>query len=710
MKIKEYIDAVTAKIFGKKEKEAVSLELEDHIKCNQEFFEEIGYDEDISEDKAVGEMGSAEDISGYMTELHNDFYNPIFDIIFSSIWAVLLIGSFICLRNIIFNDATATPISIGYNFAIIGAYFGVSAINVKRNRKEALILTHILGVITIVISFLVNLLINSNGIDSISTLFDLMLNGNIPIAGAIHLSKPTIIGIGLLIAMQAVFMANMFFIFKFEKLENTRKITFFKKKLIKTQAIVFTALLVVGALFAIDIFIIESKIEDKYINDYKTTFAIVESCESKEDVTQYLEQNQIDYTKESNNKISLKTEIADVKFDFSESSSNKTDDPLVELFGRMVKAYLNKRYPLTLADKSDYTIEFSIKDKATNTYSKDSRRYLGFSKLVTKPSDLDELFDFETKEDTTNKDLLDTFGYVYPTAITINASNDKVVHPTDIHFEYDAGNGENAFSQEFYEVLKSDNAITVDKQQKAVMEILYANPKISNKDLAKKVGAKIVEPEISFEDYRKIFLYSNLNTLDLSNKDIKKMYNQMYSFVISDDLMFYRIKTDETTCIIFDSKTKFEYINIFPYGDSIKTDDEYSSFYAGSFRKIVCNNVGYYDIHGNAYKNYMDVAYYSKSGERFRYFEDTDKDGKLIEKYFIGSKGSKCKAIDGYVTLDGYFVCGDDGFYKNTDFSDSDITRYHDSKGNQYIQAQEASWDSNGNLLDFDKHYNINNN
>ena len=57
MNIKEYIKEATSKIFTIHEKESVSLELSDHLLSKQEFFEDIGYSQDISEEKAVEEMG-----------------------------------------------------------------------------------------------------------------------------------------------------------------------------------------------------------------------------------------------------------------------------------------------------------------------------------------------------------------------------------------------------------------------------------------------------------------------------------------------------------------------------------------------------------------------------------------------------------------------------------------------------------------------------
>lgn len=69
MSKKEYIDRATEKIYDFHSKKSVSAELEQHIDEKTDFLVEIGYDADVSEDKATEAMGDAEEVCTQFGEL-----------------------------------------------------------------------------------------------------------------------------------------------------------------------------------------------------------------------------------------------------------------------------------------------------------------------------------------------------------------------------------------------------------------------------------------------------------------------------------------------------------------------------------------------------------------------------------------------------------------------------------------------------------------
>lgn len=728
MKLKEYITQATAKIFTAKEKEAVSLELTDHILKKQSFFEEIGYEEEIGEEKAVEEMGSGEEIADYLGSIHNDFYNPVFDLLGFAVWALFLAASYYFMNRYIFNDSTAVPISIGYVFVMVGIYFGFNFINIKRSRKLPTVLSFIIGLGIAVLSFFVNIHINMCGIENISQLKDLMFKGIIPQPKTSGLISPAIICAVIFVTAVAVLSVSIFFIKKYENQENTIKTNHSKKAFSKVLIALCIFMITVGAMFAGDIFIVQSKLKEQYIHDYNTVFEIAQSCESRQEVEQYLEEKGISPIEKNTNKIVFPVNTSNIVIDFSEESQNESEDPWARLMNKVIWAYVEKAYPESAEKKSDYKIIYDMSEKynSSNGFS-NGLDSVGLMKIKTAPNDLDNLFDFQTKKDSSNEDKITAFGKYYPKKITVYASNNHKKHSTTVDFDYTAGNYQNAFVQSFNETLLCDNAITVNEQKKAVLEALYENPEISNEALAEAVGAKYKKPTISFSDYKTLFnafslQYSSLFDeygIEISDEELKAAYQKKYYFEFSDDLVFYKTdingdspgdeSSEEDIClIVFDSRTNMNYISFEAIDkNEAPTDKKYVSRYGGIFRKTICENVGYYDIHGKAYKSEQDVAYYSKSGERFRYYQELDNDGKLIEQYFIGSRGHKCIANEGFVDGDGYFVCGDSSFRQVHEISDSSIDSYIDTKGNRYKKACDVSWDSNGNLLDFDSYLNI---
>lgn len=717
MSLKDYIKSATSKIFGIKEKESVSLELTDHILCKQEYYEDIGYEQGISEEKAVEEMGDSLEIADYLGSIHNDFYNPIFDIIGFAVWAMLLVGSYLLMHRFILDDVTAVPVSIGCLLTLVGMHFGFNAINIKRNRRVPMVLTFIIGLGISVLAFIVNISVELFGISSISKLTELMIKGNLPEISMVNFVPPVIISAVIVAITVVVFAAGMVFAGKYERLENTLKTNRSKRAFEKVLVAICVFLVAAGGLFVCDVFVIQSKYEKKYISDYELVFDIAQSCENREQVENYIEEKGYSFSCPDGNIIVIDGSLSDITLDFTPPKEQDSDDPWVELMSKIVFAYIKSEYSQSLERQNDYVITYDAAGRlAIDGYGKGADS-LGLAKIRTNPSDLDNIFDFAAKDEGTSAEMIELYGKYYPKVITLEPSNNHKTHITRVNFEYLAGSGSNAFTQAFETQLESENGEIVKQQQAKVMEVLNSNPDISNEELAKAVGAKYTEPDISFDDYKEMFnyimtYYGFTNSVDdVDDEEIREAYQDLYTFDFSDDLHFYRMKYtsdsgNEVRMIIFNSKTNVRYISVAYYGDAAeKYNNAYESQYMGTFRKTRCGSA-YYDIHGKAYNYYMDVAYYAKNGERFRYFEETDDEGKLVEKYFIGSKGSKCLANDGFVDTDGYFVCGNGEIYQNIEVNKSEIKNYHDADGNQYKKACEVSWDSNGELVDFDEYLN----
>lgn len=86
---KNYIDAVTKDI-NRAKASAIQQELSDHIETNQEFYEKIGYEQDIAEAKAVECMGEYEETGEKLSKVHNE-KNYTKGIISSIVTAILLL-------------------------------------------------------------------------------------------------------------------------------------------------------------------------------------------------------------------------------------------------------------------------------------------------------------------------------------------------------------------------------------------------------------------------------------------------------------------------------------------------------------------------------------------------------------------------------------------------------------------------------------------
>ena len=104
MERKEYLDKATSKIFNYKAKKEVEQELSAHIDDRRDGFADIESDERSAEERAVEAMGDAELIYEELGELHNDFYNPAFDIIYTVILGGAMAGLYYLLEKFVVGD------------------------------------------------------------------------------------------------------------------------------------------------------------------------------------------------------------------------------------------------------------------------------------------------------------------------------------------------------------------------------------------------------------------------------------------------------------------------------------------------------------------------------------------------------------------------------------------------------------------------------
>lgn len=80
-------------------KKALRLSLKRILTKKTDFYKDIGYEAEISEEKATEAMGETDEIAEQFGELHNDFYNPAGGIILTVLFCAMLGGVYFLLKN-----------------------------------------------------------------------------------------------------------------------------------------------------------------------------------------------------------------------------------------------------------------------------------------------------------------------------------------------------------------------------------------------------------------------------------------------------------------------------------------------------------------------------------------------------------------------------------------------------------------------------------
>lgn len=723
MNKEEFIKTATSKIYDFSKKQKIKAELSDHIQKQESFLIKIGYSSEAAEQKALENMGDAEEISREFSELYNSFYNPVPDIAAYCLWFAVLGIIYYVFNQYVYNDLGTPAIcaaAIACSSAILLLF---SAFSIIKKRK-ALAIGNIFGCLaTAAFNLFSFASIDKVSNGNISNFSHQVLGDYIPSALSKEYSPL------VLVFTVALFAAGLFiqiFILalsvKKEKGNNSLKTNHSLKALKKLLFSLSIASIILFGIFTLRFFAFQNNIKDEYMKNYNLAFEIANQCETQQEVIDFVNNSNYDF-KESKSGGEIDGYIlngaigsVNISFIFEEEEEN------TNVFERLSSIFVNAvyaKYPESKELKSEYSVNVYLSNLSDYKNGSDS---ISLAKLKTDEKKLDEFYDYKAKNPDLNDALDDMFIESCPVNIYFHPSKDKKRFNSEIILSYAAGYGKNSYNTDFNFKISSEKAKVVSQQKELVINTITQNPSISNEELADITGARIIDPEYSYEEF--IFYLEQLQIVIDSSEELKSMldelletdntelrnyadamYNYLMDFEISDDLHFKIMNLsslgEDEILVIFDSATNMDFVS----EESVSLFKEpeaerYNTNYMSNFRKISIDRSYYCSVKGICYSDYEAVPYYTKSGSRYRYITENDKDGHELY-YLVNIRGDRHEAYDCYIDKDGYLVFDDDKtFVKNQD-SSKKVAKFSDSDGNQYINALEASWDENGNLLDF---------
>lgn len=712
MNIKDYLKDATSKIFDVKEKQKVEYELTDHILNHKELNEEIGYDCEKAEEMAVAKMGDGTEIAEQLGSLHNDFYTPVWDILAAVLWLALLGGAYYMLKEYIFDDIGTIAISLSGIAGTTGLFFVCSYITIKRNRLPICILNFIGGIGTTVFAYRVSSNICKN-IFNFNNLIDLLIKNSIPQKTEINnLFSITLAGI-ICAFVVLITIISINYCIKTKNCNNNLFDNHFHNVVSKIVIMLIIIFSIISLLCSTRFFVFQNTIKEKYQNDYKLALDIAEKCETSDDIISYISQRPENFTEtKKDNQIigySLSNDIGNIiiSFNIDEENENKKETATDKLRKIFANAILNT-FPESSEKQSDYTINLAVTNlgRFKNGYNS-----ISLAKLRIKPEELDKIHTF-TSTEKDKEEYLEFFNDYLPKNLYIIPSNNQKKHDSELIYTFTAGNNKNSFDTDFDITLRSEKYILIENQKNNIVEFFKENPNASNEEIIHKFNCQSHGPGYSYDEYKKlitsvydsvysepytpsnIFSSFEFNERGLSEESINNHYNDLFIYQLSDDLLFMKRKYKDSTLIIFSSKTNIKYFSI---ESTDKAKEKYVSSYGGNWRKTRLEpDLVYFDRNGTAYKNYKDIPYFTKDGERFRF--EYDEENKLY--YLIGLNGEKYEADFGYIDENSnlYFYVGDNALKKRN----PNEPYYYNSNGVKFTKSLETNWDKNGNLINFD--------
>lgn len=689
MNIKDYLKDATSKIFDVKEKQKVEFELTDHILKQKAFNEEIGYDSERAEEMAVERMGEGSEIAEQLGTLHNDFYAPVGDIICTVIWLFLLGGAYYLLKEYIFDDIAAVPITLGAICISAAIYFTASTVMLKRNKWQAAICNFVGAAGTGAWIFLsinnVNKLV-SGSFDNIKNLIF-----NHTLCKSVTESSKAIILISVagfaLCAVICILISVIYYI-KHSTANNSLFDNHFKKFAGNFTIVAALACLIISGLFAYNYFNTKSILKKEYHDYYIQVLDIAKSCKTFDEVYEYIDKLDDEYDayvdkKGVTQKIALAKNLADISIERQQEGS----------YGELVISNYGFVDSGSVQDDTfynDYSIYFSLNYEP---YYKDYD-HPSVKQLLTEEYILDEITRFSMEEHKPDESFDFLSDYAPRLLICKPTKNDK--YPGIFEWTYLMGDTYkyqrqfhvNTYAQEYDEIINKQNEIA---------DIIQENPEAAFDKIAELTGTELIPYPLSFEQYK-----DSLNMLgtffDPIKDDILERYKQLSRFKVSDNLYFILGNTPYNA-VSFISESDIKYTNIIFFDNGIFTPSEIKDT---PFKKMYSSNRLLFAKNGLSY-GYDTLPYFEKDGTRYTYYtvnEDPgDNSGYIKHHFLINIKGEKYEDDVCYIDSEGYLYFDTRHILKLQD----DGLTYKDANGNKYTRAFETSWDKDGNIVEYKK-------
>lgn len=694
MSKKDYLDSATKKIVQSAAKKMVEDELGVHIDEKQDFFEEIEYDEQAAEIKAVEAMGDASLVTDDFGEIHNDFYNPAADIIYIVIWSGFLVGLYFLLKKYVFGDGGAVSLllsafALAVSLLLIYQYFVV-----KRKRAPLVLMSvYAWGGTGVFLYFLIDEL-NMRFDGSFSAVWNFITKTELSNYNNYASKQPqlivfciicTALAAGLVIAL----VYQIKYIFRNQnRMDN--KIRRGAMRVIRYLAFVF---LVFAVFFGIKTYFDIQSLHNAHINAYNTAIQISETCTNQDEVLTYVNNCGLDFETEK-----------DADGNITGCTYNHNYTQLIISFND-TDAESEYEAEMGSVDKEDYLYQLAFESMERDTtkdiytielYVNSPNDFeLGYDSLTLRPlligeSDEKALCSF-IPADHKIDERYEYYKSINPNKFKFYYTNNKIFN-RQYKFTYMRDSGRYKYEDEFITYAGNEAIDDFYEWSEKAVDLVKDNPSIGSKELAQKTAAKIETPEISKEEYMK-----SVNRLgsffDASKEALADLYDTQYKYVVNDDWYFYVVGSP-IWAIGFVS---CDYITLNKYIDESKG---YGLSLSGSeyFCKLSSKG-GYFDREGYFYQNAEKVPYYNSNGDKFYFYTSTIKTGDTsvgdLKEYYITDRKNVYYDLNMcYIDEDGYL------YYDSTNRLEKiDDEHYKSSSGKVYTKLAYTSWNSDGEII-----------
>lgn len=712
MERKEYLDKATSKIFNYKAKKEVGQELSAHIDDRRESFAHIESDEQSAEERAVESMGDAELIYEELGELHNNFYNPVFDIIYTVILGGAMAGLYYLLDKFVVGDPGVASLMLSALFLPLFFVMLYIALTVKRQSNIPVVFAIIqIGGMGAYSYFVLNWL-NQQFCGSFGRLWAFITSLRLNPMSKYAPKKQVYIWVGIICVLLLLGIINTI-IFRVKKgmCQNTRLDNKIKKVTVSFYRYFSFVFLAVAVFFGVKCYIDSNTMYKQYTELYNTAVEISEKCSTVDELNEYMKNCKLDFEAQTDSYSNItgysysryytdltvtvdQSDVNELVEEYKRDMQELIDGEYGKYLGKyLTKSELEKMYKeyeeKVMAEKVEFSVNLSV---STDGFQKNFDS-LTLSRFYLSDKERESFESFVPFDAEIGKSY-----ELYKTLPPIKLSFYKDHHAlldNNYNFSYLIKDGGFKYQED-----RKANRVDKDlsgyfEYRDFVMSTVNDNTKISQKQLAEKTNATLELPKMSREEYE-----NSVNTLgsyfDSVKDDMVGIYDYSVKYRINEPWAegdwYYLAIGSPVGMVMFYSpegilETKY-----------IDKTLQYSNYSYDPLKKVSVMG-GYFDRLGNFYTQAERTPYYTENGDKlFFYNHKTDSGdtsvGNISTYYITNRTNIYYEAERCFIDENGYLCYDKAGAIKSDDNG-----KYKDSSGKVYTKAVETSWDRDGSIL-----------
>ena len=687
MKKEEYLSEVTKRIYNESEHRAVYDELGEHIDCKTEELSKRYLSVEAAAEKAVEEMGDTEQVRDDFARIHNDGYNPAFDIVTLFLHMGILAGGWYLMKEFVFNDSGMMSTHLAAVCLALSLMLFDVFMTLKRKLLVATIFSFFRLGATGAFLYIVFVELGKLSDSSLVTVLQDFYSSQIPNHSNYYNRVQIIATLAVIAAVMLCGILISLIIWVKKRLRiNNRTDNVVRRKAVGIYRYFAVTLLCFAVFFGVKQLIDRNAYKSEYLHAFETVQQMSKTCQTAEDVTEFIHACDLDFKESRNNSgeltgysyLSNYTQIeCDLTPEPAPSLAEAIDGDTYEIVDNLMASQ---------GVPEDTRELFKIQLNVNQYAVKKGADSFTLKCLWADEEDEKYLADF-TPYNANSEEQFNYYKGVIPRSFVFSVDNSPL-NEKSCSFTYYIISGNFSYEEKREVVYRTPLYDELNAYSDKLLAVIEKNGDLLPYELAKKTKAK--EQVIDYsKDVKRLYKKFGGNSSLYDNIELTQ------TRYVTKSGMFYALdgkKPPYATVLFADLHNRYFRIGIIGNNSEVHEANE-------DTRSLSINGY-HFDRYGKCYSSAEYVPFYTRDGRKY-YFRSVKRStgdpniGDIKEKYYTDRQNSWYPESQCFVDEEGYLYFNTDGSLKY------DEKGYFKSpSGKRYIKAAETSWYDDGTLAE----------